>query len=211
MPIPAPIVPATPTPGDVPGAAQPAVIPTGTVAAAASAPPSSPAPRTALLPQVTAPVLALARSAEGQHSITLTVAPENLGPVTVRAHIIGGSIRLELHAPAEAGRDALRAILTDLRRDLAVAAPGASVHVSTGEGPSASSSQSHGRPDGHGRPDAHAGAASDGGAQRDAQGRPADEQPRSGPPGGLQTASPGVPRTGSPLTSSSPSRVDVYA
>jgi hypothetical protein len=196
--------------------AQPAVVAT-TVAAPAGtpAPAPSPAPSAGLLPQVTAPVIALARSAEGQHSVTLTVTPENLGPVTVRAHISGGSIRLELHAPSDVGRDALRTILTDLRRDLAVAAPGASLHVAATDPSSASSSQSQARadgqarPDGQPRPDGQAGA--DAQSQRDAQGRPASD--RHGPPtiGDRHEPTSGVPRTGSPLTASSPSSIDVYA
>ena len=158
-----------------------------------------------LLPQVTAPVIALARSTAGEHSVTLTVSPENLGPVTVRAHISGGGIRLELHAPSDAGRDALRATLTDLRRDLAAAAPGAHLSVAAADPSPASSSQS--------RPDAQTGtgtgSGSDSAAQREAQGRPTPEHrsqsgPRSGP-----AASPDVPRAGAPLTASS--GIDVYA
>ncbi|MEB0305800.1 hypothetical protein QN345_10850, partial [Cryobacterium sp. 10I1] len=48
-----------------------------------------------------------------------TVNPDNLGPVIVRAHIGGSAIRVELFAPTDLGRDALRAILPELRRDLA--------------------------------------------------------------------------------------------
>jgi flagellar hook-length control protein FliK len=98
------------------------------------------APRAVLLPQLTAPVVSLAQAADGDHSITLTVSPENLGPVTVRAHISGGAIHIELHAPNDLGRDALRAILGDLRRDLAAAAPHASLLLATsGDGPGSSS------------------------------------------------------------------------
>lgn len=97
-----------------------------------AAPATVPAPpRPALLPQLSAPVLALARAADGEHSVTLTISPETLGPVTVRAHISAGVIHLVLHAPSENGREALRAILIDLRRDLAVAAPGSSLTVSS--------------------------------------------------------------------------------
>src|SRR5690606_28754939 len=146
------------------------------------------APRAGLLPQVTTPVIALARAAEGQHSITLTVSPENLGPVTVRAHITGSSIRLELHAPSDDGRDALRTLLTELRRAHAAAAPGASVQVATGDPSSASSSHSRARhvgqtrADGQPRPD---GQGADAQSQRDAQGRPAPEQHSASASGGL--------------------------
>jgi flagellar hook-length control protein FliK len=50
--------------------------------------------------------------------MTVHVRPDTLGPVTVRAHVGGEGVRVELFAPTDAGRDALRAILPDLRRDL---------------------------------------------------------------------------------------------
>jgi len=75
-------------------------------------------------------VVALTQAADGDHEMTLTISPERLGPVTVRAHISGGSIRIELQAPNDLGRDALRTILTDLRRDLAIAAPHATLALS---------------------------------------------------------------------------------
>lgn len=93
------------------------------------------------MPQIAAPVLSLAQAADGDHQLTLTVSPESLGPVTVRAHIAGGSIRIELHAPNDLGRDALRAVLSDLRRDLAVAAPYATLAVSAHDGLSSSTGQ----------------------------------------------------------------------
>jgi flagellar hook-length control protein FliK len=112
----------------VPPALQPAA--TAPVSAPAAA---QPMPRQVLLPQVTGPVLSIAAAGDGDHSVTLTVTPENLGPVTVRAHIQGAAIHIELHAPSDAGRDALRAILVDLRRDLAAAAPQSSLSVATGD------------------------------------------------------------------------------
>ncbi len=108
--------------------------------------PLPPAPRPALLPQITAPVISLAQAPDGDHSLTLTVSPENLGPVTVRAHISGGAIHIELHAPNDLGREALRAILVDLRRDLAAAAPQASLLLSTSDDGPASSNPQHSAP-----------------------------------------------------------------
>lgn len=162
--------------------------------------------RPALLPQLTGPVIALARSAQGQHSITLTVSPENLGPVTVRAHIVGSSIRLELHSPSDAGRDALRVILADLRRDLSVAAPGASVDVSSRDSASGSS------PDAQARPDSgRSGAESRG----DAEARADLQRPDAGSAGtrNAPAAAP-VGETRPPAAidpSSAHSRIDVYA
>ncbi|BDZ39191.1 flagellar hook-length control protein FliK [Microbacterium suwonense] len=198
---------ATPATPATAATAAPTALPTPTQipTPAPTAAPSD-ASRPALLPQVTAPVVALARSAEGEHSITLTVSPENLGPVTVRAHISSGGIRLELHAPSDAGRDALRTILTDLRRDLSVAAPGASLSVAPTDS-SASATPSHTRSDGQPNPSA------DGQSQRDGQGRTGAEHQ---PPGagsahaGPAPASVDLPRTEA-LTASSPLRIDVYA
>jgi hypothetical protein len=101
--------------------------------------------RPALFTQIATPIVSLAQAPDGDHSLTLTVSPENLGPVTVRAHISGGAIHIELHAPNDLGREALRAILVDLRRDLAAAAPHASLLLSTSDdGPAASNPQSSG-------------------------------------------------------------------
>lgn len=175
-----------------------------TAPTAAEAPSASGSARPALLPQLSGPVIALARSPQGQHSITLTISPENLGPVTVRAHIIGSSIRLELHSPSDAGRDALRVILADLRRDLSVAAPGASVDVSTRD--SGASSDPQARPDtGRSETQSRADAQARGDQQRAHTGAP---EPRHAP----RAASVGQTQpTGPTDPSSSHSRIDVYA
>jgi flagellar hook-length control protein FliK len=86
-------------------------------------------------------VLAFAQAPDGDHRITVTVSPDDLGPVTVRAYIAGDTMRIELSAPTETGRDAIRHILTDLRRDLAAAAPHASLSLTTGDTGSGSSPQ----------------------------------------------------------------------
>ena len=100
-----------------------AVGPVATVAA-----PSPPAPT--LHAQVSGPVFGLVGAGDGDHVLTLSVTPDNLGPVTVRAHISGGELRIELFAPHDAGREALRALAAELRRDLAGIAPSASLSVS---------------------------------------------------------------------------------
>jgi flagellar hook-length control protein FliK len=71
-----------------------------------------------LAPQLAGPLFSLAAAGPGQHVVTLKVTPEDLGPVTVRAHIDGAGVRIELFAPGDAGRDALRTILPELRRSL---------------------------------------------------------------------------------------------
>lgn len=81
--------------------------------------------------QVAQPIFSLATAKPGEHVLTINVAPENLGPVTVRAHVTSEHVRLELFAPSDAGREALRAILPDLRRDLAGGGMNAQLDVSS--------------------------------------------------------------------------------
>ncbi|MGH1526730.1 flagellar hook-length control protein FliK [Leifsonia sp. L25] len=64
------------------------------------------------------------------------VRPDTLGPVTVRAHVGGEGVRVELFAPTDVGRDALRAILPDLRRDLAGSGLTGSLDLSSQSQPS---------------------------------------------------------------------------
>jgi flagellar hook-length control protein FliK len=67
--------------------------------------------------------------------MTLKVSPEDLGPMTVRAHIDAAGVRIELFAPGDAGREAIRGILPELRKELADAGFGASLDVSDHSGP----------------------------------------------------------------------------
>lgn len=76
------------------------------------------------------PLVRLASAANGEHVVTITVTPDNLGPVTVRAHVSGEGMRVELFAPNDAGRDALRSILSDLKRDLSGAGVSANLDLS---------------------------------------------------------------------------------
>ena len=73
--------------------------------------------------------------------MTINVTPDNLGPVTVRAHISAGDVRLELFAPNDAGREALRSILPDLKRDLAGSGLNANLDLSSGNQPGPQSGQ----------------------------------------------------------------------
>jgi flagellar hook-length control protein FliK len=63
-------------------------------------------------------IVSLASGGDGEHRITLRVDPDDFGPVRVVAEVRGGDVAVVLHAGTDQGRDALRACLTDLRRDL---------------------------------------------------------------------------------------------
>lgn len=119
-------------------------LPTAPAAAAQSAAPASPAQPAPLAGQVAAPIFTLARAGVGEHVLTVTVTPDNLGPVTVRAQVGGDGIRVDLFAPTDAGRDALRSALPDLRKDLSAGGLSAQLNLSSQNQPS----------------DAHGGAAS---------------------------------------------------
>ena len=105
--------PVTPTPV-VQQASVPLSAPVPTVAPSAPAAPVH-AP---LAAQVATPVFTLAAAGPGEHVVTVDITPDNLGPITVRAHVGADGVRVELFAPNDAARDALRAILPDIRKDM---------------------------------------------------------------------------------------------
>ena len=107
-------------------------------AVAASTPAAAPAPaqNTPFAGQLARPIFTLATAAPGSHTMTISVTPDTLGPVTVRAHVSPDGIRVELFAPTDLGRDAIRAILPDLRKDLAGAGVGANLDLSSQNQPS---------------------------------------------------------------------------
>ncbi|MCH6468526.1 flagellar hook-length control protein FliK [Sinomonas terrae] len=120
----------------------------------AAAPDAAPAgvpetpPPTAAQPfsaQLARPVFTLAAAGPGEHVMTVKVAPEDLGPVTVQAHIGADGVKVQLFVPTDAGRAAVQAALPELRRDLAAAGLGANLDLS------ARSAPQHGAPQ-HGPP-----------------------------------------------------------
>ncbi|BCW65841.1 hypothetical protein NicSoilB4_06040 [Arthrobacter sp. NicSoilB4] len=122
--------------GTAAAAAAPAAQPTSSPAAAPQpAAPPAPQPGATLQPQLAKPLFTLAGAPQGQHIMTLQVTPEDLGPMTVRAHIDAAGVRIELFAPGDAGREAIRGILPELRKELADAGFGASLDVSEHSGP----------------------------------------------------------------------------
>jgi translation initiation factor 1 (eIF-1/SUI1) len=94
--------------------------------------PATAAPRAAATPlneQLAKPIFTLRTAPSGDHVMTLQVTPENLGPVTVRAHVGTDGIRIELIAATDQAREALRGILSDLKRDLSTGGMPASLDL----------------------------------------------------------------------------------
>ncbi|WEK59956.1 MAG: hypothetical protein P0Y60_11430 [Candidatus Microbacterium colombiense] len=114
------------------------------ITASISTPPIAPiradaAPEAATVPtrgvaaQVSPAVLSIVQRPVGSHQLTMTVNPDTFGPVTVRAHIsAAGDVRVELLGATDLGREALRSIVTDLRRDLTAVMPHASLSLGSG-------------------------------------------------------------------------------
>ena len=122
------------TPGTPAVAAVPTVLPTqapNATAVAASTQASPAAPPTPLATQLSRPIFTLATGPSGEHTLVINVAPDNLGPVTVHAHVSADGIRVELFAPTDVGRDAIRAILPDLRKDLASSGMNSNLNLSS--------------------------------------------------------------------------------
>ena len=90
--------------------------------------------------QLVRPIFSLAAAGAGEHVMTVSVTPDNLGPVTVRAHVGAEGVRVELFAPNDLGREAIRAIIPELRRDLAGAGLGGNLSLSPQNQPSADGS-----------------------------------------------------------------------
>jgi flagellar hook-length control protein FliK len=112
---------------------------------------------TPLNDQLAKPLFTLRTASTGEHVMTVQVTPDNVGPVTVRAHVGADGIRIELIAPNEQGREALRGILADLKRDLSAGGMATSLDIS---------------------PDNQPGTGRDPGAER--RERPADRLPFQG-------------------------------
>lgn len=116
-----------------PAAPVPSLAPTAAVAPTASAPAPVAIPVTALA----GPILAIRASGVGEHVVSVAITPANLGPVTVRAIVTAEGTRIELIAPSDAARDAVRGVLTDIRRELGDAAGSWRIEVLTGGASSA--------------------------------------------------------------------------
>jgi flagellar hook-length control protein FliK len=90
----------------------PTATPTAAPAAAAPTTPTTPAQ------QVATHIVPLRLDADGVHRLTVHLHPADLGPVSLVAEIRDGTVAMQLSGSTEAGREALRAALPDLRREL---------------------------------------------------------------------------------------------
>ena len=108
-------------------------------AASATAPTSFAQNYPPLQQQLAQPIITLSQSGAGEHILSVRVAPDDLGPVTVQAHVSDSGVRIELFAPNDDSRDAIKQILPDLRKDLNQSAGGGSVDVSDRNAPGADS------------------------------------------------------------------------
>ncbi|MFK3833726.1 hypothetical protein [Microbacterium sp. NPDC087868] len=145
----------------------PVVAPAASASAPAVAvvsPPEPPASARSVATQVSPVVVNIAQRPAGSHQLTMTVSPDTLGPVTVRAHIgQNGDVRVELVGATDAGREALRAIVSDLRRDLAAVLPHANLSLTS----SSASSTDAGGSDRFAQPGTDPGAGGQAGDRRD--------------------------------------------
>jgi flagellar hook-length control protein FliK len=112
--------------GQRPAAPEVATVPVQGVQAPAPAAPAAPVAPAAgperaapALPaqQLAAEIVPL-RDKQGEHALTISLHPADLGPVTVTARVQGTDIQLDLGGATESGREAIRAALPELRREL---------------------------------------------------------------------------------------------
>jgi flagellar hook-length control protein FliK len=104
-------LPATVDGQPVVAAPPPAQLGTGGTTSTERAAPPAPAQ------QLAAEIVPL-RDKPGEHTLTVSLHPVDLGPVTVTARVQGSDIHLDLGSATEAGREALRSALPELRREL---------------------------------------------------------------------------------------------
>jgi flagellar hook-length control protein FliK len=89
-----------------------------TAPTAEAAPTAAPVPTPPAAAQVAMRIAPLRLDADGVHRLTVHLHPVDLGPVQVVAEIRNGDINLQLTGTTDAGTEALRDSLADLRREL---------------------------------------------------------------------------------------------
>jgi flagellar hook-length control protein FliK len=108
-----------PTPTAAPVAPPVAPAPAGPAAVTPAAAPAAPsAPAAPPAAQVALHVVPLRLEADGVHRLTVHLHPADLGLVSLVAEVRDGAVHLQLAGATEAGREALRDALPDLRREL---------------------------------------------------------------------------------------------
>lgn len=119
------------------------------VPSASGAPTSANASQTAVPPsvpdQLGVHLRALAGARAGTHVMSVALDPQNLGDVRIVAHIAADQIRIDLAGATDATRNALRAALEDLRRDLQSAGMNAELGLGDGGRQSQSETQTGSR------------------------------------------------------------------
>lgn len=163
------VVGAPANPGNLALPAAPVPVQAPLVSAAPAAPGAAP-----LAEQLARPLFTLAGAPLGEHVMTVNVVPEGLGPVTVRAHLAADGIRIELVSATDAGRDSLRTMLSDLKRDLAAGGMASTVSLGAGTG---------GQEPGPGQQRGHAGPAHPWAAGRGEPPAPAEQRNAPAPAG----------------------------
>jgi flagellar hook-length control protein FliK len=83
--------------------------------APAAAAPATPATHAAQLAERLVP---LQKGPDGVHRLTIHLNPVDLGPISVTAEVRGGDVHVHLAGATDAARDALRAALPELRKEL---------------------------------------------------------------------------------------------
>ncbi len=148
---------------------------------AAPATPPAPVPAAPLSPQLAPAMLGIRSAGPGSHTVTVSITPEHLGPVTIRAVVDADGIRLELIAPTDAAREAVRAAMPDLRRDLGEAAAGWRIDVADREaGERAAGDRADARSDQRDARETAAGDARGAERERTADGAPGEGLPDHG-------------------------------
>jgi flagellar hook-length control protein FliK len=100
--------------------ADPAAFPTATVPVSAVAvtlptPATTDAPVPPPATQVASPLIPLRHNPDGIHRLTIHLNPVGLGPISVTAEVRAGEIHIQLAGATEAGREAMRSALPELR------------------------------------------------------------------------------------------------
>jgi flagellar hook-length control protein FliK len=109
-----------PTPGPIVG---PPVGPVPTAPTAPATPAAAPPPPSTPVPgppatQIAMRIAPLRLEADGVHRLTVNLHPVDLGPVQVVAEIRNGTVNVQLSGATDAGTDALRNAMDELRREL---------------------------------------------------------------------------------------------